>query len=152
MKNALQLSAFLLLILTACAASRPKEPWIIQVRTAGGLTGRGMGSYSIDSDGKVRIVRANGSTCEYDATKDELRRITELLGAAHAREWKPAYVPENSCCDRFEYLMIIDEASVVTQTRWIDDPLPMPSDLQALTDAIVGGEKSIRVTSSERCK
>lgn len=152
MKNALQLSAFLMLILTACAASRPKEPWLIQIRTAGGFAGRGMGMYSIDSAGKVRIVRANGQACEYDATKDELRRITKLLGDAKPREWKPAYIPENSCCDRFEYLMIIDEASVVTQTRWIDDPLPMPPDLQALIDAIVGGEKSLRVTSSERCK
>lgn len=141
-----------MLILTACAASRPKEPWLIQIRTAGGFAGRGMGMYSIDSEGKVRIVRANGEACVFDATEDELRRITTLLGEANPRAWKPEYVPENSCCDRFEYLMIIDEASVVTQTRWIDDPLPMPPDLQALTDAIIGGPTSLRVTSDGRCK
>ena len=31
-------------------------------------------------------------------------------------------------------------------------PMPMPEDLSALTNAIVGGEGSIRVESGERCR
>lgn len=152
MKNALQLSAIVVLILTACAASRPEEPWRVEVRTVGGFSGHGIGSYAIDSDGNISVEQPNGKACSYRATSDELRQIRRLLGDARPREWKPSYNPKNTCCDRIHYALFIDEASVVTRTQWIDAPLPMPADLVALTDAIVGGEDSIRVRSAERCR
>lgn len=152
MKNALQLSAIVVLILTACAASRPEEPWRIEVRTVGGFSGHGIGSYTVDSDGNISVEQPNGKACSYRATADELRQIRRLLGDARPREWKPSYNPKDTCCDRIHYALFIDEASVVTRTQWIDAPLPMPADLVALTDAIVGGEDSIRVRSAERCR
>ena len=152
MKNALKLSAFLLIVLAACASTRPEEPWRIEVRTIGGLTGRGIGAFAIDSDGKIMVRQQNGNECAYDATPAELRRIRKLLGEAHPREWKASYTPKNTCCDRISYALFIDEASVVTRTEWIDGPLPMPDDLVALSNAIVGGTDSIRVESAKRCE
>ena len=152
MKNALKLSAFLIIVLTACASARPEEPWRIEVRTIGGLTGRGIGAFAIESDGKIQVLQQNGQECSYEATPDELRRIRRLLAGARPREWKPSYTPQNTCCDRIEYALFIDEASVVTRTQWIDAPLPMPDDLVALSNAIVGGgDDSIRVRSMKRC-
>lgn len=153
MKNALKLSAFLLLAVTGCtSSSRPLEPWRIEVRTAGGITGRGIGTYAVDHLGRIAVRGADGKVCTYEAGGAELRRIRRLLGDAHPREWKPSYTPQNTCCDRIEYVLFIDEASVVTRTQWIDEPLPMPADLVALSNAIVGGEGSIRVTSGDRCR
>lgn len=152
MKSALRLSALAVIVLAACASTGPEEPWRIEVRTEGGFAGRGIGTYAIDSDGRISVVKFNGQACTYEASRDELRRVAKLLGKARPREWKPEYLPENTCCDRILYTMIIDEASVVTRTTWIDAPPPMPEDLTALAAAIVGGTDSIRAASAERCR
>ena len=138
----------------ACTAARsgPERPWRIEVTTSGGLAGRGMGTFAIDSDGKIAIRRMNGEPCSYDATKEQLARIETLLGNADPARWRESYLPENTCCDRIEYAMTVDEGGEIASTRWIDDPAPMPQDLTALADAIVGGEKSIRAESAERCR
>jgi len=143
-----------LLIVAACAAarSRPERPWRIEVATSGGITGSGIGTFAIDSDGKIHVRQMNGGECTYDATGGELERIETLLGNARPETWRESYVPENSCCDRIEYALTIDEAGEVTGTRWLDGPPPAPKDLAALAEAMVGGEKSIRAQSAERCR
>lgn len=156
MKSVVKLSAFLLiaLLLASCAASHgaPNRPWRVAVTTTGGIAGRGTGDFAIASDGKVEARLFDGRECRFTASAAELRRFEELLGKARPREWKRSYVPENPCCDRFEYTLTYDEASVETTTKWIDDPLPMPADLVALADAIVGGAASLRVIAAERCQ
>jgi hypothetical protein len=143
-----------LAVLASCAASgpRPAEPWRVEVATSGGIAGRGMGTYAVSSDGKADVTLTNGRSCSFALTADELRRTADVLRGARPAEWKASYVPENSCCDRFEYDLTLDEAGAVTKTKWIDDPLPRPADLEALADAIVGGEWSIRTLATERCK
>ncbi len=153
MKNVAKLSAFLLTLLgTGCAASQtaPQRPWRIEVTTSGGITGRGAGDYSIASDGKATAKLFDGRTCTFDAPVD---RIEALLADARPGEWKESYVPENDCCDRISYRLVYDEAGRMTATSWIDDPLPMPADLIALSGAIIGGEAtSIRMLAAERCR
>jgi hypothetical protein len=156
MESAMKLSRIFLslMIVVACTAARSAQerPWRIEVTTSGGLAGRGIGTFAIDSDGKIAIRRMNGEPCSYDASKEELARIERLLGDATPDRWRESYLPENTCCDRIEYAMTIDEAGEIASTRWLDAPPPMPQDLTALANAIVGGEKSIRAESAERCR
>lgn len=153
MKSSVKLSALLMTFLAVgCTASYggPKRPWRVEVKTDGGLAGRGAGDYAIDSDGKATAKLFDGSQCSFDA---DVAPIEKLLAAARPREWKESYVPENPCCDRIQYTLTYDEAGVEPVTSWIDDPLPMPEDLVALSRAIVGGDaSSIRMMASERCR
>lgn len=143
-----------LALVASCAASgtRPAEPWHVEVATSGGLAGRGMGTYAVGSDGKASATMADGRNCSFALTDDELRRIAETLRRTRPAAWRSSYVPEDPCCDRFGYELTLEEAGQIAKTKWIDDPLPMPEDLQALADAIVGGKESIRTLAAERCK
>jgi hypothetical protein len=156
MESAMKLSRIFLslMIVAACTAARstPERPWRIEVATSGGLAGRGVGTFAIDSDGKISVRKMSGEECSYAATDGELRHIETLLADARPDRWRESYVPENSCCDRITYELKVDEAGKVAATSWIDGPPPMPKDLTALADAMVGGEKSIRAQSAERCK
>jgi hypothetical protein len=151
-----KLSGLLLasLLLTSCAASSvsPAEPWRIEVTSSGGLAGRGAGTYAVASDGTVSATLMNGASCTFNLTPSELARVKELLGASKRPAWSPSYVPDESCCDRFSYRLTVDEAGAVSSTHWIDQPLPMPADLEALSSFMVGGAESIRAMSAERCR
>lgn len=138
--------AALAMIVTMCASSRPEplRPWRIEVATSGGLTGRGIGAYAIDSDGNITIVSADRRTCETRAAAEELYRIEALLAATDPRRWDDSYAPDDRCCDRIEYTLTLEEPSGTYTTEWIDAPLPRPESLVALTDAIVGGTDSVR--------
>lgn len=138
----------------ACAASRtqPIEPWSIAVTSSGGIAGKGAGSFSIDSAGKISVTTMTGRSCTYQATAEEMNHFRELLTYAHPDSWKESYIPENPCCDRFEYELTLDEAGTKHTVKWIDDPAPMPKDLVALTDAMVGPEPSLRVTYGAQCQ
>jgi hypothetical protein len=143
-----------MLLMLSCAASRtkPVEPWSVAVTSSGGLIGRGAGSYAIDSDGKVSVTSMMGKSCTFQATEEEMRRFTELLTNARPDTWDASYVPKDPCCDRFEYELTLDEGGVKHTVKWIDDPLPMPKDLAALTSAMVGQPPSLRVTYGEKCQ
>lgn len=151
-KSPVKLSALLLLFFAACTASHaaPKRPWRVEVTTTGGITGRGAGDYAIDSDGKVTARLADNRACTFTTSPEGIEAI---LTKARPGEWKESYVPENPCCDRFEYTLTYDEAGVKKTTKWIDDPLPRPADLVGLANAIVGGEpSSIRMLAAEQCR
>ena len=152
MKSPVKLSAILLVLFIGCTATHatPKKPWRVDVTTTGGIAGRGTGDYAIDSDGKVTARLFNGRECSFTTSPDA---IEALLAKARPKKWKESYIPENPCCDRFEYTLTYDEAGAKTTVKWIDDPLPMPADLVALADAIVGGgATSIRMQATERCQ
>jgi len=150
----MKLSALAMVLLMSCAASQTHSdgPWRIEVTTSGGLVGRGAGNYAVDSDGKISLTTTAGRSCTFQATAGELARLNKLVGAARPDAWKDSYAPENRCCDRFEYNLTLDRAGVQRTTEWIDDPLPMPADLQAIADAIVGGPGSLRVDYGPRCQ
>lgn len=143
-----------MMLFAACAAShsKPSQPWRIDIVTAGGFAGRGTGSFAIASDGTITITSMGGRSCTFQATGEELQRFETLLGNAQPEKWKDSYVPENPCCDRFEYKMTVDEAGVKRETQWVDDPDPMPNDLAAIVEAMVGGEKSLRVQYGSQCQ
>lgn len=143
---------FLALLVTACAAApnEPPEPWRVSVITDGGFAGKGIGAFAIASDGTIEVTNMAGQKCSYRASEEELLRFRELLTNARPRQWAPSYVPEERCCDRIHYAMKV-EAGTVTQVTWIDQPRPMPADLAALAEAMVGGGGSLRVAYGARC-
>ena len=152
MKNRVKLSALLLILLTSCTVTHatPRKPWRVEVKTTGGFSGRGTGDYAIDSDGKVTARLVDGRSCSFTI---DPQRIETLLANADADQWKESYLSEDPCCDRFEYTLTYEQAGDVVTTKWIDDPPPMPKDLVALANAIVGGDAtSLRMQSAERCK
>lgn len=144
----------LLLGLAGCSASHAalRTPWFVEVNTSGGFAGRGIGTYAIASDGTATARLMNDKQCSWRVPDDQLSRVTALLTAARPEDWESSYSPENTCCDRIAYTLTFDEAGTKTTTHWIDDPRPMPPDLTALANAIVGGEDSIRVEATVRCK
>ena len=146
------MTTMMLMLSCAASSSAPREPWSIAVTSSGGLAGRGAGSYSIDSAGEVAVTSMSGKSCTFRATDAELARFRELLTNAQPERWKDSYVPEESCCDRFQYEMTIDEAGAKTVVTWIDDPEPMPEDLAALTNAMTGAPPSLRVTYGGQCR
>ena len=151
----MKLSVMIAMMLTlSCAASRTKpiEPWSIAVTSSGGLAGRGAGSYAIDSAGKISVTTMMGRSCTFQATDEEMSRFRELLTNARPETWNESYIPSDPCCDRFEYELTLDEAGAKTTVKWIDDPEPMPKDLAALTDAMVGAPPSLRVAYGSQCQ
>jgi hypothetical protein len=146
------LSLFLLLISCAASQSKPATPWRIEVATTGGITGRGNGSWSIGSDGRVAVTNIAGKSCTFEASAEERARFETLLANARPDTWAAEYVPENPCCDRIGYTMTVDEAGVQRKVEWIDDPEPMPKDLVALVQAMSGVAPSVRTEYGERCR
>jgi hypothetical protein len=155
-ENAMKLSLMMLMVsVVACAASSrtaPSEPWRFEVTSSGGITGRGAGSYSIASDGTIEVTSPANTACRFEATDEEKSRFRTLLANARPEQWKASYVPENPCCDRFEYELTVVEAGKERKVKWIDDPLPMPADLAAITAAMVGPDPSLRATYGGQCR
>ena len=143
-----------LIVIANCAATRAplQKPWNVEVRSSGGFAGRGMGSYALSSDGKLEVTRPNGQPCSLTIDDEKLHDFEAVLGATFPDKWADSYIPENSCCDRFLYSMTFTEGKTQTQTRWIDAPPPMPADLEALVQAMIHGEASIRRVADERCR
>jgi hypothetical protein len=145
----------LLLSMTACAASQsaPVEPWRVTVTSSGGLTGRGAGTYSIGSDGVMKVTTVVGKTCSFTATAEEIARVGKLLGAATPERWRESYLPEDTCCDRIEWTLTAEEGDRTFTTKWLDQAPPMPADLTALGGAIAGGgAQSLRLVYEPRCR
>jgi hypothetical protein len=151
---------FLLLIVAvavlgaACGTSptAPAEPWRVSVTSSGGLAGHGMGSYSIGSDGVVRVTNMTGKTCTFTATPAEVARIGQLVSASEASRWRQSYLPEDTCCDRIEWTLSVDGGGRTVSTKWLDREGPLPADLTALADALAGGTASLRTTYEPRCR
>ncbi|HYH06963.1 MAG TPA: hypothetical protein VEK11_07860 [Thermoanaerobaculia bacterium] len=150
----MKLSFLTMMILTACAAShtKPKTPWRIDLVTSGGFAGKGNGNYAISSDGKITITSMGGKVCTFDAAADELAKFETLVANAKPADWKESYIPENPCCDRFQYDLTLDQDGAKRVTRWVDDPDPMPQDLAAIAAALTGPDGSLRVRYQERCR
>jgi hypothetical protein len=148
----LSLLGMVLVMSCAAAQSKPAEPWRVEVKTEGGIAGKGIGSYAIASDGTISVVSMARVACTYRATGEELERIRLLLANARPETWRPSYAPEERCCDRIEYTLTVDQGGTVHTTEWIDDPLPMPKDLSALAAAMTGPTPSLRDTYSGRCR
>jgi len=123
----------LAVLLASCGTTPPRvqRPWTLELATSGGLTGRGFGTIRMDSGGTATV-----GECTSNITEEDLQRFDALLASAKPDPWHESYVPENKCCDRFEYALTLEAGGKTHKTAWIDDPLPMPADLAALGEAL----------------
>ena len=147
--------AFLWTALTCGAVSTestPEKAWKITLTSAGGLAGRGNGSWMIDSAGALQVTTIAGKTCAFQATNEEVAQFSKLLAAAKRKEWKASYEPASPCCDRFEYDLTIEEGGVTTTTHWIVSAESMPADLVALAEALVDGAENVRSKYGPQCQ
>lgn len=131
-------SLLLALLVLSCSSTTSsttstgvQRPWKLELATSGGLTGRGFGTIRMDSDGTAAV-----GECTSNITDEDLQRFDALLAHAKPDQWKQSYVPENKCCDRFEYALTLEAGGKTRKTAWIDDPLPMPGDLTAIGEAL----------------
>ena len=145
-------TALLILAAGCTAAIESEQPWSVAVTTTGGITGSGVGAYSIDSDGRVEVTKMSGSRCVLTATAADLERVRQFVMAARPSRWRDSYAPEDRCCDRIEYTLTLDLGGRIRGVEWIDDPLPMPSDLTALAETLTGGGESVRAKYGDRCE
>jgi hypothetical protein len=100
----------------------------------------------------VNITTMAGKSCTGRADEEELSRFAALVENARPDRWASSYVPENPCCDRIEYTMTVERGGATRMVKWVDDPAPMPTDLQAIVDAMVGAASSIRVRHGGKCE
>lgn len=115
--------AMMMAVACSAAQSNPRTPWHVELATSGGITGRGMGTIAVDSDGTITV-----NACTFKASDEEMRSLEVLLAASKPEKWGN-YTPENKCCDRIAYELTYGEDADQHKAEWIDDPLPMPDDL-----------------------
>lgn len=138
---------FLSLLLACASRTQPPETWRIDLTTSGGITGRGTGSLSITHDGEVMVTSMAGERCRFGATDEELSRMTSAVAALAPAPPRRSFAPPDRCCDRIDYTLKVDRDGAQTTIDWIDDPLPMPADVQVLVDAV----NALRRAHGGRC-
>jgi hypothetical protein len=132
-------SLFAVLLFAACAGSSAKQadaPWRLELTSSGGISGRGLGAFAIDSKGAVVVKTISGQTCELRESEEALRKLAAEVQAATPEIWAASYVPENNCCDRIQWTLTFERGGAKRETIWIDDPKPMPSDLAAIVKTL----------------
>jgi hypothetical protein len=140
--------------LPAVQNTRGASGWRVELRSSGGITGRGLGGVAVQSDGAVALIRlaATGDrahTWEPTCTlrlPDQVRHIADALEATRPETWRERY-PSSSkrgnCCDGFQWdLEVIrtgtNEPPARTRTSWTsDDPSDLPDDVSRLRAALL---------------
>ena len=130
-------SVLTFLLAIACAASPAKvtRPWRVEFLTSGGLSGRGVGNVTLDSDGKLEITTITRKACSYEVSDAAVDEIEALLAESRPHKWG-SYVPESRCCDRVEYSLVYADSRGENRAVWIDNPLPLPEDVVKLSKAM----------------
>jgi hypothetical protein len=139
------LSSLAVFVMTACATTtaattpQPSPQWSVGVSTSGGFAGRGRGSVSVSSDGKLvanppsrggapQQVRA----CETALDGDDLRRIEAAVARAAPAGWRTRK-PDLAAPDAFGYTLTLVRADGQAQASWHDNTRDLlPADLAEL--------------------
>jgi hypothetical protein len=155
MCNRGNLAAMLLLTASVGVAGQgtPAAPgWRVELRSSGGITGRGVGGVAVASDGAVSVLRlattrgAQGwePTCTV-RLPDRIESVAEALAATRPDTWRERYPAAGNpaCCDGFQWdldvIRTTDGQSAIRQrTSWTSDgKTGVPEDLDQLRAAVV---------------
>ena len=140
------LSSILVVAIVSMACSpyqtATDSSWSVQLKTSGGLTGRGQGSISVNSDGKVRYEPPNvpgrpGRPCERVLSADDLRPLADAVRRNRSAGWQVPG-PNAAAPDAFAYDLELrtggDHAYRVT---WYDNTRDrLPEDVKSLAEAL----------------
>jgi hypothetical protein len=154
MRNLGRLVAMLLLTVSVGLASQgtPAAPgWRVELRSSGGIAGRGVGGVAVQSDGAVAVIRqaatrgqGRESTCTV-RVPERITRVAGALAAARPETWRERYPAPGSpgCCDGYQWDLDVirttgGESPVRQRTSWTSDgKASVPADLEQLRAALV---------------
>jgi hypothetical protein len=147
----------LTLLIAGCATPIPPgsllasdEPWRIEMKTEGGLTGGGFGDFIVRSSGSYTLRRGSES-CEGALSGAELQSLRSALVDTLAVPWNERYVrPENphGYADQIRYELTVTYGADGERRRssyWFDetaDLVPLPLRELASLAAEVRRERS----------
>ena len=142
MSNRLKLIYGLIVMgVVACApaatpTATPPAPsgLLIQYERSGGIGGFNE-TWSIYADGRVEHS-GRGSGRALQLSPDQIATLVAAMRAANFTSWKESYVPLNSCCDRFMYVMTLTLDGQTKTVRTLDAAPDEPPTLTAVLSAI----------------
>ena len=127
-------SLLLLTVFAACSAKPVTQPWKLELTSSGGFTGRGVGSFTLDSTGAAVTTTLDGRTCTLRVPDATVQKIASAL--ATRTRWTESYMPKNQCCDRVTWTMKIDVGGVPRTLRWMERSKDMPRELNAAIEVL----------------
>jgi hypothetical protein len=149
------MSVLALCALPAAQNTSGASSWRVELRSSGGISGRGVGGVAVQSDGAVVLIRFGatpdrGHAWEPTCTlrlPDQVRQVADALEATRPETWRERYPssskPDN-CCDAFQWdLEVIRTATsgppARQRTTWISDGTSsdLPADVNRLRAALI---------------
>jgi hypothetical protein len=104
----------------------------VTYQRSGGLVGAN-DTWTIDPQGKVTH---QGSGASAQLTAAQLVELITAIRAANFIELQDSYVPKDTCCDRYEYTIIITTNGQSNTVRTIDASPTAPRELTQLVDIL----------------
>ncbi|HVE51942.1 MAG TPA: hypothetical protein VNB23_01020, partial [Ramlibacter sp.] len=81
--------------------------WQVKIETSGGLSGRGLGGFVIDADGRIE-ASTEQQECPARLTPEELESIARAVLRSKPAAWRPSYQRAGNLhggADQFQYTL-----------------------------------------------
>ena len=115
-----------------------QQVWRIEITTDGGITGKGLGSVSVDSSGHV-VAADIARRCDGALTPAESSTLATAVAAAVPGSWRSSYETPGAPHghpDQIHYSLTFTRDGKAYTTSWYGEPeAGLPADLAALRDA-----------------
>ena len=137
-------SSAALTLSSACPTGRAVavSSWSVQLKTSGGLAGRGVGNVLITSAGRVRYEmpeapNRRGHGCDGKLSREKLRHLGELIGESDPGGWKVSG-PNAAAADAVGYELELKARGGRThKVTWYDNTREgLPEDLRRLYEEV----------------
>ncbi|MEW5986129.1 MAG: protealysin inhibitor emfourin [Chloroflexota bacterium] len=121
---------FVWLLLAACNQTEPATTTITYQRS-GGFAGV-MEEYTIQSDGTV--ATKDGRTFQVEAA--QVAQLVEDIEALGFFDLTGDYLPDDTCCDRFEYILTVTKGDQSNTVMTVDAAEEAPAELFQIIDKV----------------
>ena len=110
-----------------------KAWWQIRLETDGGITGRGIGSIEISSDGSAGATRPD---CAGQIDREMFSEVAQAVAKARPSAWKKEYARKENphgAADQIRYTLTLDRGDGEKTASWFDEVAgELPADLAHL--------------------
>jgi hypothetical protein len=127
-------SLLFIAVVAACAARPETKPWRLELTSSGGFTGRGAGTWVLESTGALKVTTPQGSSCAFHVPDKTLRTIAAAL--ASRSNWGQHYMPKETCCDRVTWELAVDVGGETSKTEWMQVLKEMPKELSTMVETL----------------
>jgi hypothetical protein len=129
--------------------------WSLQLRTSGGIAGRGNGNVLVTSDGKLLYEKPGGpphtrQTCALKLSSEQLRALSEAVKQSRPEGWKLSGL-NAAAPDAFGYELELrtSDGKRIFKVKWYDNTRDqLPEDLLRLSEAV----SNVRLEAAKKCK